>query len=74
MDCRDDLQATVHGADCIVFMRNWIAKVRQHAIAQILGYMAFVARDELATGGLIGYHPGVVALGVELLGERCGPH
>src|SRR3989442_3984845 len=55
-------------------MGDWIAKVHQHTIAQILGNMPLVARDDLATGGLIGPHPGMIVFGVELLCKRCGPH
>src|SRR6266704_975251 len=54
-------------------MGDWIAKVHQHTIAQILGNMPLVARDDLATGGLIGPHPGMIVFGVELLRKRGGP-
>ena len=46
---------------------SWIAKVHQHAIAQILGNMPVVARDDLMTGGLIGHHASMIVFGIELL-------
>ena len=73
-DCRDDLQAAAHGTHRIVFMRSRIAKVHQHTIAQILRDMPLVARDDLVTGRLIRHYAGMIVFGVELLGERRGPH
>ena len=55
-------------------MGRRIAKVHQHAIAQILRNMPLVARDDLATGSLIGHYAGMIVFGVELLGEGGGPH
>ena len=46
-DRRHDFEAT-RTARRIVFMGGWIAKVHQHAVTQILGNMAFIARDDLA--------------------------
>src|SRR5262245_1228642 len=54
-------------------MRGRIAEVRQHAVAQILRNMSVVAGDDLPTGGLIGHHPTVIVLGVELLGKGDRP-
>jgi hypothetical protein len=48
-------------------MRDRIAKVHQYAISQILRNIAIVACDDLATGGLIGHHPGMIVFGVELV-------
>jgi hypothetical protein len=73
-DGRHDLQPAAHGAHRVLVMRGRIAKVHQYAIAQILGDMPVITRDDLATGSLIGHHPGVVVFGVELLRECRGPH
>ena len=55
-------------------MGGWIAEVHQHPVAQILGNMAVIAGDDLATGSLIGAHPGMIVFRVQLLGERRRAH
>ena len=55
-------------------MRSRIAEIRQHAIAQVLGDMPLIARDDLLTDGLIGHYAGMVVFWIELLRKGRGPH
>jgi hypothetical protein len=63
-----------HGALRIVFVRQWIAKVDQQAIAKVLGNVPLEALDHRGTRGLIGPHDRAVVLRVEPSGQSGGAH
>jgi hypothetical protein len=70
----DHCQPSPHGALCVVFVRQWITKVDQQAIPQVLGNVPIEALDDRDTGSLIGSHRGAVVLRVELPGQRRRAH
>jgi hypothetical protein len=54
----------------IIFMRHWIAKIAQHAIAKVLGQIAIKALQHLGTDPVIGAHHLAVVFRVQTSGER----
>jgi hypothetical protein len=52
-DALDDRKSCSHGALGFVFVRDWIAEVRQHPIAQVLRNMAIESRDRFGGDLLI---------------------
>jgi len=54
----------------VVFVRHGVAKIDQHAIAQVLGQIAIKLVDHLGTELMIGAHHLAVLFGIQPCGER----
>jgi hypothetical protein len=73
-DSVHDVQARANRSPRVVFVSDWVAKVHEKPVAQILSDVAVQTNDDVVARNLVGVHHLSQLLRIELSRERRGAH